>query len=221
MNGTDGSRRRAARPRLLLGGILAAGLAVLGLSGAGAATVGEQAGTVRAMGQSSPVRVTLQEPTTSTTSTTPTTSTTTTLVVPPAATEAPVAAPAPAAAQAPTATPAPAAAPEPAPAAEPEAAQPAPAATGGGSVEDAIAASFGDVYAKAVRVARCESSLNPDAVSRNGANWGLFQINVVHRARVEAMGYSWDQILDPYVNAAVARSIYDESGWGPWGCRGA
>ncbi len=100
---------------------------------------------------------------------------------------------------------------------EPEA--PAPS---GGSVEDAIAASFGDRYDKAIRVARCESSLNPDAVSRGGGNYGLFQINRVHQGMVESMGYSWDQILDPYVNAAVARNIFDSAGgWGPWGCRGA
>jgi hypothetical protein len=105
------------------------------------------------------------------------------------------------------------------PAPEPAAA-PAPAPTGGGSVEDAIATYFGDVYDKAIRVARCESGLNPSAVSAGGGNWGLFQINTVHRALVESMGYSWDQILDPYVNAAVARHIYDNAGgWGPWGRR--
>jgi hypothetical protein len=103
-------------------------------------------------------------------------------------------------------------APEPAPA-------PVAAPTGGGSVEDAIATYFGDVYDKAIRVARCESGLDPSAVSAGGGNWGLFQINKVHQGLVESMGYSWDQILDPYVNAAVARHIYDGSGWGPWGCR--
>jgi soluble lytic murein transglycosylase-like protein len=105
-------------------------------------------------------------------------------------------------------------APEPAPAPAPVAAP-----TGGGSVEDAIATYFGDVYDKAIRVARCESGLNPAAVSAGGGNWGLFQINKVHQGLVESMGYSWDQILDPYVNAAVARHIYDGSGWSPWGCR--
>jgi hypothetical protein len=35
------------------------------------------------------------------------------------------------------------------------------------------------------------------------------------------MGYRWDQILDPNVNAAVARAIYDEQGWRPWACRWA
>jgi soluble lytic murein transglycosylase-like protein len=111
---------------------------------------------------------------------------------------------------------------DPVPAAEPApVADPAPAPSGG-SVEDAIATYFGDVYDQAIGVARCESGLDPNAVSPGGGNWGLFQINAVHRQRVADMGYSWDQILDPYVNAAVARSIYDDAGgWGPWGCRGA
>jgi hypothetical protein len=85
-------------------------------------------------------------------------------------------------------------------------------------VEDAIATYFGDMYSKALSVARCESSLNPYAVSSGGGNHGLFQINTVHRSLVASMGYSWSQIYDPYVNSAVARHIYNESGWSPWAC---
>jgi hypothetical protein len=73
-------------------------------------------------------------------------------------------------------------------------------------------------YNRAFNIAKCESNLNPKAVSPGGGNWGLFQINKVHRSRVEAMGYSWDQILNPYVNADVARAIYDSSGWRAWSC---
>ena len=81
----------------------------------------------------------------------------------------------------------------------------------------------GDLQAKAVRVADCESDLNPKAVSPGGANHGLFQINTVHKATVERMGYSWNQIYDPYVNSKVARKIFDSAGgsWRPWGCRNA
>ncbi len=71
---------------------------------------------------------------------------------------------------------------------------------------------------QAVRVAHCESTLRPDAKSRGGGNWGLFQINTVHRARVEAMGYTWDQMLLPYENARVAADIWAEQGWRPWTC---
>lgn len=100
---------------------------------------------------------------------------------------------------------------------EPEPAPPVPS----GSVEEAIAMYFGDVYQQAWNVSGCESGHDPSAVSPGGGNWGLFQINVVHKRRVANMGYSWDQILDPFVNAAVARAIYDEQGWGPWTCRWA
>jgi hypothetical protein len=58
-------------------------------------------------------------------------------------------------------------------------------------------------------------------VSRGGGNWGLFQINTVHRKRVAAMGYQWEDLLDARVNSLVARSIFVEQGWRPWGCRHA
>ena len=125
------------------------------------------------------------------------------------------------------ADPAPApAAPAPAPPSAPEtsaAAAPAPApepepARGSGDPYDAIATYFPDVYDEAVAIADCESGMDPNAV--NAGNYGLFQISDVHRDLVESMGYSWDQILDPYVNADVARALYDGSGgWGPWTCR--
>ncbi len=89
----------------------------------------------------------------------------------------------------------------------------------------AIRANFpGSQYDKAVRVARCESGLDPAAVSPGGGNWGLFQINTVHKTTVARLGYSWTQIRNPYVNARVARYIYDDaarrgSGWAPWTCR--
>lgn len=86
-----------------------------------------------------------------------------------------------------------------------------------GSVHDAINRYFPEVYDKAVRVATCESGLDPSAVSPTNDH-GLFQINYVHRSRVESMGYSWSQIYDPYVNSRVARSLYNESGWRPWVC---
>lgn len=71
---------------------------------------------------------------------------------------------------------------------------------------------------KAIAVARCESGLNPAAVSPGGRNVGLFQINTVHRATVQQMGYQWDQMTDPYVNAKVARVLFNSSGWQPWRC---
>lgn len=103
------------------------------------------------------------------------------------------------------------------PAPTPGTAAPAP----GGSAVEAIQAVFGEHAQEAVNVARCESGLNQAAVSRGGGNWGLFQINKVHRGRVAAMGFAWEDLLDPRVNSLVAKSIFDEQGWRPWACRRA
>jgi hypothetical protein len=90
-----------------------------------------------------------------------------------------------------------------------------------GSVEAVITEVFGPNAQAAIGVARCESHLNPGAISRGGGNWGLFQINRAHQRRVEAMGYRWEDLLDARVNSLVAKSIFDEQGWRPWGCRAA
>jgi hypothetical protein len=91
-----------------------------------------------------------------------------------------------------------------------------------GTVEAVIMEVFGPEHGRAaIGVARCESHLNPAAISRGGGNWGLFQINTAHRGRVAAMGYQWEDLLDARVNALVAKSIFDQQGWQPWGCRRA
>ncbi len=73
-------------------------------------------------------------------------------------------------------------------------------------------------HAKAMDVIECESNFDPTAVSPSNDH-GLFQINIVHKPRVQSMGYSWDpQIYDPYINGKVARALWDESGWQPWTC---
>lgn len=99
-------------------------------------------------------------------------------------------------------------------------AQPAPPPAPG-TVQAIIAEVFGPHASAATGVARCESGLNPGAISRGGGNWGLFQINKVHARRVANMGYAWEDLLDARVNSIVAKSIFDESGWGPWACRHA
>jgi len=212
MNGSEGSKRTAVRQRLLLSGILAGALAIAGITTANA---DNGAGSIRALSAGRPVAITL--PTVPTTPSVP--------AISPATIPAQTAGSTIPTAPTTTTVPAPAAQPSAAPAADPApepAPEPTPVSYSPGSVEDAIATYFGDVYNQAYNVANCESHLNPDAVSAGGYNWGLFQINIVHKERVESMGYSWDQILDPYVNAAVARSIYDDAGgWSPWGCRRA
>ncbi len=84
----------------------------------------------------------------------------------------------------------------------------------------AIAQHFGDVPAQATSVAECESSMNPAAVSPGGGNWGLFQVNTVHRGLVSSMGHDWEDLKNPFVNAEVARVVYDQAGgWSPWTCQ--
>jgi hypothetical protein len=90
-----------------------------------------------------------------------------------------------------------------------------------GSVEAIITEIFGPDARAAIGVARCESHLNPGAISRGGGNWGLFQINRAQARRVAAMGYQWNDLLDARVNSQVAKAIFDEQGWRPWGCRAA
>ena len=85
--------------------------------------------------------------------------------------------------------------------------------------KDAIKQAFPtSQFDKAVAVAKCESGLNPKAVSPGGGNWGLFQINRVHEKTLNSMGYSWSQITDPVVNSKLARKIYDSSGWRALSC---
>lgn len=73
--------------------------------------------------------------------------------------------------------------------------------------------------AKATRVAACESGLNPNAVSPGGGNWGLFQINTVHRNSGQfttVTGRPWADVLATWPNAFYARWLYDQRGWQPW-----
>lgn len=90
--------------------------------------------------------------------------------------------------------------------------------------EDYIRVAFGlrgataEQQEQAIRVARCESALRYDAISPGGGNWGLFQINRIHRRRVEAMGHRWEDMLLPAQNAHVAADIWAEQGWRPWTC---
>jgi hypothetical protein len=95
------------------------------------------------------------------------------------------------------------------------AAAPAPS----GSVESIIQAHFGAAAGKAISVARCESGLNPRAVSAGGGNHGLFQINNVHRGTFESVtGQPWSAVYDADANTRFARWLYGQEGWGPWAC---
>ena len=71
--------------------------------------------------------------------------------------------------------------------------------------------------AEALEVAWCESRFEPNAVSPDGQNFGLFQVNLVHLGRV---GGDRTSLLDAATNVRVAYAIWrDNAGWGPWACR--
>jgi hypothetical protein len=91
------------------------------------------------------------------------------------------------------------------------------------TVQDAINQSFGPIADQASRVADCESSMDPNAVSSGGGNYGLFQINTVHRSEFEEVtGRPWSDVLDAYANSQYAAYLYNQAGgWGPWTCRWA
>ena len=76
---------------------------------------------------------------------------------------------------------------------------------------------------EAKRVAMCESSMRPGAVSppnRNGTvDRGLFQVNTVWR---ESFGEAlWSRILEPEVNVAMAHHIWvvGKRSWMYWTCQ--
>ena len=88
----------------------------------------------------------------------------------------------------------------------------------------AILCAFSWPCDQALRVAQCESSLQPGAVG-NGSI-GVMQIQVYwHVDKVgRVVGRSVGEaeatqlLLDPVVNVAVAYSIWAEQGWRPWSC---
>jgi hypothetical protein len=86
-------------------------------------------------------------------------------------------------------------------------------------------AEFGQTVAdQAVAISWCETggTLDPTVVNASG-HTGLFQISrIYHEERVRRLGFTWDQLTDPAVNAIVAADIYREDGdWRQWTCRWA
>jgi hypothetical protein len=90
-----------------------------------------------------------------------------------------------------------------------------------GTVESIIRAAFGVHGDDAVAVARCESGLNPSAYNPAGPYYGLFQIGAHHASSFQAVtGVSLAQGgRQAGPNVQYAKWLFDQSGWGPWGCR--
>lgn len=95
-----------------------------------------------------------------------------------------------------------------------------------GSIEDIVrqaARKYGINEDYFVRVARCESTLNPNAVNHNyyenGNPSGLFQhLSGYYPARAAKYGYSQD-VFDAYSNANVTAAMFADGQSGLWECR--
>lgn len=86
-----------------------------------------------------------------------------------------------------------------------------------GTMEALIADVFGPNAAKAIRIAQCESGMNPNARNRSGAS-GLFQIMMPMHADLFA---NPSDVFDPAANARAAYSLSNGgTSWGAWVCRG-
>lgn len=107
------------------------------------------------------------------------------------------------------------AAPPPVPTATPTAA-PVPQPRVAHTIQEIIA-SYDWPVEEALRVAWCESRLNPGAISHTG-DYGVFQVN--------ARWHSWrlrpgESLLDPEVNVRIAYEIWRDWGrsWRAWVCQ--
>jgi len=128
------------------------------------------------------------------------------------------------AAEAPPPPPAPPPAPAPAPKAPPAAAPPAQARPpapnyGSGPAQDIIRKAFAPYGPGAVawglRVAACESGLNPRAINPAGPYEGLFQFLP---STFRATPYGGGDIFDPVANANAAAWKFANGGASAWGC---
>jgi hypothetical protein len=85
----------------------------------------------------------------------------------------------------------------------------------------AIAEAFGpEHFEDAVRIAWCESRLNPNAINRSNRNRtadrGLFQLN--DGGTMQRLGVDTREAFDAYTNAQAAAVLHDDRGWQPWVC---
>lgn len=99
-----------------------------------------------------------------------------------------------------------------------------------GTIADRIRAIWPDaVQEKAIRVARCESALNPIAVGGPNTNgtldYGVFQFNGGGTLQEYLPGSTTAAKIDAALHAddniRAALRLYQARGWQPWACRGA
>lgn len=78
------------------------------------------------------------------------------------------------------------------------------------TIEDKIRTTFKEDPETAVRIAKCESGLNPKAKNKTSSARGLFQVmQSWHR-----INEKW--LLNEDINIQVAYQLWQEQGWNPW-----
>jgi hypothetical protein len=76
--------------------------------------------------------------------------------------------------------------------------------------EEIIRSVFGKDADVALKVAKCESGMNPKARNKTSTARGLFQV----MASIHGVREKW--LYDPLINTLIAKSLFDASGWNPW-----
>ena len=84
----------------------------------------------------------------------------------------------------------------------------------GGTIEQKIRAKWAGTgqQDRAVRIAKCESGLNPHAKNNHSSASGVFQLIAAH----------WRGKFNPYneyANIDYAFKLWQRSGWQPWVCK--
>lgn len=82
------------------------------------------------------------------------------------------------------------------------------------TTEDMIRQAFGDKANQALKVARCESGLVPNARSKTSTATGVFQI--LKGTWQANTNEPWSKVSDAPTNIMVAKKLYDNRGWQPW-----
>ena len=106
----------------------------------------------------------------------------------------------------------------------PPAAAPAAPSPGGSNVSTdeiiqiiyAAADRYGQPREDMLRVARCESNLNPNAVNAAGSSYGLFQFI---RSTWESTPYASYDIFDPWASANAAGWMWSVGRRNEWVCQ--
>lgn len=90
---------------------------------------------------------------------------------------------------------------------------------GGGSIHERIATAWPGNDERILRIARCESNLNPRAVNPSSGTTGVLQVHPIWRDLAASMGYSWSDMKRVEPNVRVGWAVRERQGYGAWVCR--